>query len=388
VVVGGQHTCVRLDTGRARCWGASGFGQLGLGSTDTVGDDELPSTVPALALDQIAKLGAGYFHSCALHQDGDVRCWGDAQYAQLGQGDGLPAPIGDDETLAALAPIELGGPAIEIATGYFHSCALLDDQQVRCWGAGTDGQLGYGNTASIGDDELPSSVGPVELGGAVTQLTAGFFHSCARLEGGEIRCWGGNGDGQLGYGNTVAIGDDETAGAVGAIELGGVALAVVAGGRHSCALLEGGDVRCWGLGASGQLGNGTGAAIGDDEAPGTMPVVDVGGTVVQLAAGFFYTCALLDTAEVRCWGFGGLGGLGYGNTDDIGDDELPSSVSPIDVGGDVIQIAASNDHTCALLDTGAVRCWGVGDNGRLGYGDVENLGDDEVPSVAGDVAFF
>ena len=102
------------------------------------------------------------------------------------------------------------------------------------------------------------------------------------------------------------------------------------------------------------------------------------------AAGFIHICALLDTGAVRCWGFGADGQLGYGNTNNIGDDEVPASAGDVDLGGTVVQIASGGFHTCALLDTGTARCWGRGADGQLGYGNIVWIGDDEVPASAGD----
>ena len=119
--------------------------------------------------------------------------------------------------------------------------------------------------------------------------------------------------------------------------------------------------------------------------------MDVGGTVTQISAGSTHTCALLSTGNVRCWGSGGITGfsdrgqLGYGNIADIGDDELPASAGDVDVGGPVTQIAAGRQFTCALLSSGNVRCWGTAQSGANGYPLTSTIGDDELPTSAGDV---
>ncbi len=112
----------------------------------------------------------------------------------------------------------------------------------------------------------------------------------------------------------------------------------------------------------GELGYGNTNDIGDNETPASAGDVDVGGTVVQIVAADLHTCVLLDTGKVRCWGsgFADHGELGYGNTDDIGDDETPASAGDVDMGGSVQHIAGGHLHSCALLTTGAVRCWGYG----------------------------
>ena len=163
---------------------------------------------------------------------------------------------------------------------------------------------------------------------------------------------------------------------------------ITASDKHTCALLNTGNVRCWGSNGTGQLGYGNILTIGDDESPASAGDVNVGGSVLQIAAGFEHTCALLNTGNVRCWGNGGGGRLGYSNNLTIGDDENPASAGDVNVGGSVLQIAAGNLHTCALLNTGNVRCWGSPSNGQLGYGNTNNIGDDESPAGAGDIPVF
>jgi alpha-tubulin suppressor-like RCC1 family protein len=109
---------------------------------------------------------------------------------------------------------------------------------------------------------------------------------------------------------------------------------------------------------------------------------------IDIAAGDQHTCALLGSGSVQCWGTNFVGQLGHGNTVTIGDDELPSSVSTVDVGAPVTRIATGHWHTCALLDIGSLRCWGAGDDGRLGYGNTSDIGDNEAPQDAGDVPIF
>ena len=225
-------------------------------------------------------------------------------------------------------------------------------------------------------------VSDVDVQAEVTQITAGDDHTCALLNSGAVRCWGWAGVGQLGYGNGDRIGDDETPASVGDVDVGGTVAKVNAGEAHTCAVLDTGAVRCWGSGGFSNLGYGNTDNIGDNETPASAGDVDVGGTVAQIALGTFHTCALLNAGTVRCWGAGGLGRLGSGNNASILDAALAGDVN---VGGTVTQITAGKSHTCALLDTGAVRCWGYGLGGRVGYGNVNDIGDNEAPATAGDV---
>jgi alpha-tubulin suppressor-like RCC1 family protein len=282
--------------------------------------------------------------------------------------------IGDNETPATAGDVSVGGSVVQIAAGQSHTCALLDTGAVRCWGAGADGRLGYGNTSTIGDNETPASAGNVVVGGAVVQIGAGQSHTCALLDTGAVRCWGAGADGRLGYGNTSTIGYSETPASVGDIVVGGTVVRIAAGQSHTCALLDTGAVRCWGLGIEGRLGYSSN--------------VPVGGTVVQIAVGKVHTCARLDTGNVRCWGSGFSGQLGYGNTNTLGDNETPASAGDVLVGGTVVQIELGDSRSCARLATGKIRCWGSGFNGKLGYGNTVTVGDDEAPNTAGDVSLF
>jgi alpha-tubulin suppressor-like RCC1 family protein len=346
----------------------SGGGESG-GATGGVAG--VPPSATALAL--------GAFHSCAAFDGGSVRCWGSGGY--LGRGDEVT--IGDDEPASFAGDVELGGTATQLSAGWYQTCAVIDGGKLRCWGSGLSGLLGYANTETIGDDETPASAGDVNVGGTVTQVSAGASHTCACLTDGTVRCWGSNESGKLGYPGAFLVGDDETPASLGAVDVGGFVVQVAAGRAHTCALLDNGNVRCWGGG--GRLGYANDVTIGDDETPASAGDVDVGGSVVQIVAGIFHTCALLETGSVRCWGVGYNGALGYGNEDNIGDDETPASAGDVDVGGTVSQIAGGDWGTCALLTTGAVRCWGSGDNGQLGYESLEVIGDDETPASVGDV---
>ena len=202
--------------------------------------------------------------------------------------------------------------------------------------------------------------------------------------------------GRLGYANTDNVGDDETPAAVGnvpAIPQGlpptTKATALALGLSMSCALFDTGDVLCWGSNFSGQLGQGGTATIGDTEFPSTVPPIPLPSAAVTITAGDTHVCALLDTEEAICWGANFYGQLGYGHTDNLGDDEGLIGLEPLDLGGPVAQIDAGGNHTCAILaETNEVLCWGLNIDGQLGYGHTDDIGDDELPSAAGPIALF
>ncbi len=386
VAAGEEHTCVLAEDGAVRCWGKGGYGQLGQNNTRAFGDDEPASDAEDVDVGgPVVSLAAGGHHTCALMESGAVRCWGYGAYGQLGYGN--TEVIGDNEDVREAGDVDVGGPVVSLVAGGYHTCALMESGAVRCWGHGAYGQLGYGRTSNVGAVNEPKDAGDVDVGGRVVEVAAGKYHTCVRLESGAVRCWGRNDYGQLGYGDTVNRGDTELPWEAGDVNVGGTVLELTAGWYHTCARLEGGAVRCWGYGAPGQLGYGNTEIIGDNETPSAAGDVDVGGVVAELTAGESHTCARLEGGGVRCWGAGTHGRLGYGNVNTIGNDEPPSSAGDVSVGGPVLELDAGLAHTCARLESGRVRCWGAGILGRLGYGNTRNVGDDELPSSVGDVPY-
>lgn len=227
-------------------------------------------------------------------------------------------------------------------------------------------------------------------------IDLGASHSCARLTNGSVRCWGLNGNGQLGYGNTVTIGDTETPAAAGPVNLGTgrTATQLAAGDSSTCAILDNASVRCWGSGGFGALGYGSTEDVGNDESVASKGPVNLGSgrTAKAIAVGASHACAILDTDALRCWGQGGDGALGYGNGNSIGDDpmETPASAGPVSLGTTAKAVTAGIGFTCVLRTDGGVVCFGQNGFGQLGQGSAipsSEYGDDsgEVPSNLGTV---
>ena len=392
---GGRHTCAVSAGGSVRCWGFNGDGELGYSAPIAIGDDEAPASIAPVDVGAgrtATAISAGDFHTCALLDDRSVRCWGFGGDGRLGYGS--TRAVSDP---ASAGPVDLGpGRAAKaISAGGAHTCAILDDGSVRCWGYGGGGvpgggQLGYGDNENVGDDETPGSVEPVDLGRAAVAISVGGAHACAVLDDASVRCWGRNQYGQLGLGHTNNVGDDETPASAPRVRLGRGAVAISAGAGHTCAILNDATVRCWGFGGGGQLGYGNTANVGDT--PTTTPAsagpvrLGLGRTARAIAAGRDHTCALLDDASVRCWGIGANGRLGYGDQANVGDVRPPDAVGPVDIGSGAAAISAGLDHTCARLVGGSVRCWGLGEHGRLGLCNEESIGDDETPASVGPVS--
>lgn len=384
IAIGGRHVCARLRDGQLRCWGANWGGQLGYGHDNLIGDDELPYEAGSVPLGgRVRQVSAGANHTCALMEGGEVRCWGAFSDGQLGI-PGIAEEIGDDELPTSLEPIELGEPALALSSGDLHTCALLEFGRVRCWGRGTHGALGYGSTETIGDDETPADAGDVLVGPAVEQLAAGGNRTCILAQGasGHVRCWGSP---ILGYGNLEQIGDDETPSDAGNIVLSRGARAVDTGQRSACAILQDGAVQCWGDG--GTLGYLAGD-VGDDEDPAALGVLELGGPASAIAIGEYHRCVLQLLGRVRCWGYGEGGRLGYGSEQNIGDNETPAGAGYVELGELAEQIFAGFENTCAILNSGALRCWGKNSGAQLGLAIPDEVGDDELPTAVPPIQVF
>jgi alpha-tubulin suppressor-like RCC1 family protein len=257
-----------------------------------------------------------------------------------------------------------------ISAGYLHTCGVANGISVRCWGRNDKGQLGNGTTDQFGDNPLPRDA--LGAGSGITDVAAGGDHSCLLgFGGGGIRCWGGNFLGQLGTGDTV-----DRLQPADVVGLGGSLRAIAAGDAYTCAV-RGGGVRCWGVNREGELGNGQ-AGCDPQEDPflancyRKTPVSVSGlGGVRQLSAGSKHACALTTGGGVACWGSNESGQLGNGGPTGIDPETgIPRNANtPVEVrglGNGAKAVSAGGDHTCAITNAGAIKCWGDNGFGQLG----------------------
>ena len=317
------------------------YGSTGATSAQTAVVGAPPSPPPRPPLPPTtatySSVSAGAYHTCALVSGGQVACWGFESNGQLGNG------VIADAGLAAPDMVDGITNATQISAGGFHTCALLSDHTIKCWGYNNVGQLGNG---SLDDSGVPVTVQGIT---DATQVSAGYSHTCAVLSNGTVKCWGDNGNDALGENAS----GDHSATPV----LQGVADAtqVTAGYRNTCALIST-SVECWGSDFYGQLGDGGWA---DSKDP--VPVTTIG-PATQISSDMDTTCALQIDHTIYCWGINSSGEFGNGTFDE---GPGPAKVSNIT---DAVQVSAGNMHVCAVLSDNTTDCWGENAHGELGDG--------------------
>src|ERR1700735_976713 len=289
--------------------------------------------------------------------------------------------------LAAPQPAQAGTPARSIATGAGHMCAVTDTGGLECWGWNYYGQLGVGtdtgpNVCGYGDEyPIGCAIYPTAvkgLGSGVSAVAAGYAGMCALTTAGAVKCWGYNAVGALGDGTTTGpeeCGEYPIACSTVPVPVTGLqsgVSAIAAGWEHACALLDTGEVKCWGSNGDGTLGDGT---TTDSSTPVTVQLPS-GAKVPEIATGGGYqTCALMSEGGVLCWGSNRTGQLGdgsYGGPRQCGKEEVPCSAVPVEVqlpaGVTATAVTVGEAHSCALTSEGGAYCWGYNHDGELGDG--------------------
>lgn len=378
VVAGDTHSCAVISGGTLKCWGQNTYGQLGIGVKSAV--YATPITVPGLT--GVTAVALGRDHTCVIVSGGVVKCVGNSNvYNQLGVVNPGPSltfltvpgvtatsiQAGGDRTCALVTGGTVKcwgynvvtsngeGPTTianltgvtSLSTAGSIGCAVVSGGTAKCWGSNSLGYLADGTTTSTS-----SAVNVLGLTGVTTvSVTRGGGAICAVVTGGALKCWGRNSDGEMGLGTRTSAVQTSP------VTIPGVtgAIAVSAGSKHTCVVIAGGALSCWGLNTSGQVGTGI--------IQSAVPVVISGvAGATDLAVGGDHACAIVTGGAVVCWGDNTWGQLGNGTT--------TSSPSPLAVSGitGATQIAADLRNTCAIVAGGVVRCWGHNANGELGNG--------------------
>lgn len=320
------HTCALLEGGRLKCWGMgsdeTGSGWLGYENIDNVLD---PAVAPLVPLTRtVRRIAVGDRYTCAIFDDGRLGCWGMGARPRGSQGtDSVGGMQGDIENLI---PVSFGTDVAvrAVSAGYAHACAVLENNTAWCWGEPSkNGRLGIGADGAAGTS-VPLRVTFDHVGmGAPLDVRTGLYHSCALLANDAIACWGCNVAGALGLrGDDPSLKPVLDACQVGAADrpvlatevqaalAGAHIVQLVSGGNHNCVLLADRSVRCWGENQVGQLG----VPFDGDAHPAPI-VVKMNGDVlraVEIASAASQVCAVTDTGAVVCWGDNTFGQAGFG----------------------------------------------------------------------------
>jgi alpha-tubulin suppressor-like RCC1 family protein len=323
-----------------------------------------PASVSVNFVTNVLSIAAGGYNSFALTSAAPLE-WGQAAFNDV--------------------PVALPGPATAvtaIAAGAYHACALHADGTVWCWGTSYYGGAGPGIAVGGGS----STPVQVPLTGAFTMIAAGLYHTCAYRPGPAnnssaqaVFCWGYNGDGELGNGTTVNSATPVQVSGITGISFNGAAIrSLGAGAFHSLATMGDGRFLAWGSNNVGQLGDGTTT----NRTTATYSYAD--SSEIAIAGGSAHTCALHANGSVWCWGQNVVGEGGDGTTTNH---LTPTAV--VGLPGPAKQLAIGADHSCALLTSGQVACWGYNAEGEIGdltttnrlTPVVVNLGNDVVQSI-------
>ena len=338
------------------CWGDNEYGQLGDGTeTDSSSAKEVNSGLTA------SSITAGSFHNCAITDDASVvNCWGRNYLGQLGNTwdpNELDSDSGSPDLVRTLLPE--GRTATQVDGGYGHTCAIMDDGSVYCWGYNAYSQLGDGTTTN---SQTPVPV-TMPTGLTATSLEMGFYHGCMIMDDGSAYCWGTNSNGRLGDGTDT---DPMTPVQV-SLPSGRTATSISAGEGHMCVITDDGNIYCSGKNGYGQLGDGT---TTESHTP-TAVTMPTGRTATKISVGEDMTCAIMDDESLYCWGYNFHGQLGDGSNTNS---NIPVLVS-IPANHIATEISASVNFACALLvdqvaatgDQNAY-CWGLNNVGQIGDG--------------------
>ena len=322
VATGDDFSCAMHD-GHLLCWGANDRGQLGNGVGAASG---IPVDTGVV---QAVQVGGGVGFACARKATGKIACWGRNDVGQAGV---VPGPGAATPTDVALAAV-----AVDLAVGATHACARTVQQDVWCWGSNIDKQLDKDGAGSF------APVQPAHVTKA-TLIAAGGAQTCALKPNGETVCWG-----------LAKLGGalfEKTTSQPQLIDLPASPVALAVGETFACALMNDHSVWCWGENSVGQLGMGK-------SVPGTFAPVAVLGLqdAESVTAGFQHACVLRKGGAVWCWGDHVWGELGDSTAlagISVLESPILASIQPM------TQLAARNTHTCGLLPSGAVACWGHG----------------------------
>ena len=311
------HSAAVTANGDLYCWGENHYGQIGNGTTD---DQKIPIKI----LDKVVSVSLGRSHSAAITTNGALYCWGNNHYGQIGNGD---SSGWGNAAEAQTIPVKILDNTVLVSLGWYHSAAIATNGDLYCWGDNFNGQVGNGG-------ESQGVPAPVKILENVVSVSLKRARSAAITENGDLYCWGENSYGKIGNGNT----EDQTT----PEKVLENVVSVSQGTSHSAAITENGDLYCWGLNKWGQIGNGS----TEDQ---TIPE-KILENVVSVSLGDRHSAAITTNGDLYCWGYNLSGQVGNGSTEN---QSIPKKILE-----NVVSVSLGRSHSAAVTENGDLYCWG------------------------------
>lgn len=385
IAVGNGSACVVTEDGSVQCWGAGANGQMGDGTNNSL--QYLNSKVLRASDSTILKafvVAAGDSHMCAIDRNGDVFCWGNGGSGRLGNN-----ATANNSKAVKVQDLTTNYPAVAVGAGDSHSCALLSNGSVKCWGSCSQYQV---NSSCTTSPYYTSTAQPTTIDGTVgnraISLGVGHNHNCAVMENRTVQCWGSSGYGKAGGNSSNVNSPTAVSGATNFV-------AVYAGIDQTCGIKTDGSAACWGNGTDGQRGD------NNVTASMTTPQAVVLGAddnrVVGISLGDHFSCFLLNNYNVRCTGSMNNGRLGNGQStsmikqpkDDSNADGLNAFFTAASSDKYAIAISSYKDTSCGVSSQGQVHCWGVGSTFLMANGsDADTPSPSTVKNSSGTNDYF
>ena len=351
LALGYHHTCSILDNGTAICWGHDGYEQLGDGGNS---DRHVRPSEPVSSSDgsTYRSIFSTHHRTCALTFSGSLFCWGQNDWGESGDG---TSNTYSSPTVPVMIPSNRS--VVTVGMGEQHTCAILDDDSLMCWGRDQDGEIGNGIEEDVAQ-YTPISIVIPTIRNAIS-VDGGHTNTCVLFDDGGIMCWGKDHVGQNGDGGSSST--THSPGSNVALPEGRSAIDLSVGAYHSCAVLDDFSITCWGWNAYGQIGDNTTT----DAISPVLVQLPAGAKATDVDAGDHHTCAVLENGSVNCWGWNKYKQVS-------GSDWTILTPQHVDGTNSFVHVVVAARHSCALAENGTISCWGENGNGQLGIGNTHD----------------
>ena len=333
VIVGSQHTCGKTISGQINCWGDNYYAELGINVESL---QNTPTQIDSSVT--YSQVAIGNYHTCGITSDGILKCWGSNVKGQLG----------DQTVTLKTTPVVIDSMVTysSVAAGTNFTCGITTAGALKCWGEGANYQLG----TTVSSPYYVSSPVVVNSGTSYTAVSVGQYHGCGITTGSVLKCWGYNANYQVGDGTTTMRNSPVV------IDSGTSYSKISNGRQHTCGITTAGVLKCWGTNSNGQIGNSTTTTV-------TSPtIIDSGITYASVSAGSGHTCGITTAGVLKCWGYNAYGQVGNNSTTMV---TAPTVVSS---GTVFTKVSLGENSTCALTTAGLLQCWGDNQSAQLGDG--------------------